>query len=633
MAKVSPSGLGTLLLLIFIGPCVYLCRFFFLKCKSKRRNEHKCNDVKNDDDVLVAQAQEQAHAQAGDDGEMEKEDSLGSTAYLFALIGYAIGIGNVWRFPYVIASNGGSAAVVAYLTCAVFVAWPLFIWELILGQYLRRTFIDAWQAIRPRWLSFGWAQFLLLFIAQSYFSVIIAYTLPYIASSCREPLPWTDGTTSEEFWTDTILNQYDDLNDKPPGPGPIVPHLAIALFVFWLITFFSVAFGKKVLAKITYVTVIMPVVLMIILVIFSVQQPGASDGIRFYIGKFQGSELGKAEVWATALGQILFSLSPGFGTAITYSSFVSRKEDVYKAGVIVCVANSAFSLLGGFAVFAIVGSLAENEGVPVEEVATRSGTGLAFITIAEAMTYFGKWQNAMSVLFYVMLLTLGLDSSYAWTETLVSAVESTIKKRFEKAEVHIHYVSLVLCTVMFLFGLVFTTRMGNEILDVVDMFVGTIFLLAVCFLESMILNLDFGFKRLGYALKAATYKTDRFPAGRNLFPKWLCFFDFRITVPLLTGVLCIWKIVYVGMNPYEGYPKSLLAWGWTLLAICISIVPITIWKRQKSELPATEDDPTFRDFLDQNDEDGKERDLSDEKIAEIDEESPEKEPSENLADE
>ena len=170
-------------------------------------------------------------------------------------------VGNVWRFPYVIATNGGAAAVVAYLICAVFVAWPLFIYELILGQYLRLTFVKAWEMVRPRWLSFGWAQFLLLFIAQSYFSMIITYTLPYIVGSCQEPLPWTDNTASQEYWEDTILNSYDDINDKPAGPGPIQWRLAVSLLVFWAITFFSVAFGKNILSQITYVTVTMPVVL------------------------------------------------------------------------------------------------------------------------------------------------------------------------------------------------------------------------------------------------------------------------------------------------------------------------------------------------------------------------------------
>lgn len=571
MATVSASGLCTLLFLVFIGPVIYLLRYLYAEYVSHR---HGKNNVPK-----AADGQE----------------NLTSREYLFALIGYAIGIGNVWRFPYVIAQNGGAAAVVAYLVCAVFVAWPLFLYELILGQYMRLTFIKTWEAIRPRWLSFGWAQFLLLFIVQSYFSVVITYTLPYIVGSCQTPLPWTDGTTSQEYWEDTILNSYDDLNDKPPGPGPIQWRLAVALLVFWIITFFSVAFGKNVLSLITYVTVIMPVVLMIILVIVSALQPGALEGIQFYIGKFEGSQLAKVEVWATALGQILFSLSPGFGTAITYSSFVSRKEDVYRAGMIVCVCNTAFSLLGGFAVFAIVGHLAEEEGVPVEEIATRGGAGLAFITIAEAMTFFGDAQNVMSVLFYVMLFTLGLDSSYAWTETLVSSVDETLKSRGYKTATW--QTTLALCVIMFLFGLVFTTRMGNNILDVIDMFVGTIFLLAVCFIESIILNFEFRWQRLKYALQAATFGSKGHPEGRSIFPQYLCRFDLHITVPVATGFLCIYQIINVGQKPYGDYPVSLLAWGWTLLAICIAMVLLTIWKCDKSTLPAIDNDPLFHDIL------------------------------------
>ena len=186
---------------------------------------------------------------------------LTSKAYIFALVGYSIGmcewctwlyclntywyasfwtdfccllntfiwIGNVWQFPYVIASNGGPDAVVAYVTCAVFIARPLFLYKLIIGQYMRLTFVRTWEAIRPRWLSFGRAQFLLLFIAQTYFFMVITYTLPYIAGSYQKPFPWTDGVTSKEYWTETILNQYDDLNNKPAGPGSIQWRLACIL--------------------------------------------------------------------------------------------------------------------------------------------------------------------------------------------------------------------------------------------------------------------------------------------------------------------------------------------------------------------------------------------------------------------
>ena len=129
------------------------------------------------------------------------------------------------------------------------------------------------------------------------------------------------------------------------------------------------------------------------------------------------------------------------------------------------------------------------------------------------------------------------------------------------------------------------------------MFVGTIFLLAVCFIESIILNFDLGWKRLQLALKAATYGSERHPEGRNIFPKWLCRYDFVVTVPHATAFLCIFQIVYVASNPYGGYPTSLLAWGWTLLAICCATVLLTIWKRDESKLPAIEDDPKFQEVL------------------------------------
>ena len=129
------------------------------------------------------------------------------------------------------------------------------------------------------------------------------------------------------------------------------------------------------------------------------------------------------------------------------------------------------------------------------------------------------------------------------------------------------------------------------------MFVGTIFLLAVCFIESIILNFDLGWKRLQLALKAATFGSERHPEGRNIFPKWLCRYDFVVTVPHATAFLCIYQIVYVASNPYGGYPSSLLAWGWALLTLCCATVLLTIWKRDESKLPAIEDDPVFQEVL------------------------------------
>jgi SNF family Na+-dependent transporter len=283
----SASGVLTLLGLILIGPIIYLVRYLLRKSRG-------------------------TVSESDYDATSEKREEISSTAYTFSLVGYAIGIGNVWRFPYVISQNGGAAAVVAYLICAVFVAVPLFLYESILGQYTKSSCVTTWTKIRPRYLSFGLAQGFLVFVANTYFTMIIAYTLPYIVAACQDPFPWAENGSSDYF-RNTILNKYDNLDDAPSGAGPIQWHLALGLFVLWVTIFLAVAFGKKLLAKVTYVTVIMPVVLMLVLVFRTAFLPGAGDGISFYIGKFEGSKLRDLDVWSTALSQILFSLSPGFG--------------------------------------------------------------------------------------------------------------------------------------------------------------------------------------------------------------------------------------------------------------------------------------------------------------------------------
>ena len=163
------------------------------------------------------------------------------------------GIGNIWRFPYVIASNGGAAALFAYLVCAVLVAVLLFLYELIIGQSIRLSTIRCYEMIHPRWKSLGYASGAMLFMVLSYYGQIVAYTLPYIMDSCKDPLPWvTKG--AENHWRFGILEGYADGEEKN-GLGGIVPRLAISLLCFWIITLLSASFGSEILSKITYVTV------------------------------------------------------------------------------------------------------------------------------------------------------------------------------------------------------------------------------------------------------------------------------------------------------------------------------------------------------------------------------------------
>lgn len=167
----------------------------------------------------------------------------------------------------------------AYVICAVLVAVPLFLYELIIGQHTRLSTIRCYQTIAPRWKGIGYAAGAMLFLVLSYYGQVVAYTLPYIMASCESPLPWLENG-ADDYWSNIILNSYGEGEDKPTGLGGLETSLAVSLLCFWIIVLLSASFGKDILAQITYVTVYMPVVLMLILVIRAPMLEGAGDGTK-----------------------------------------------------------------------------------------------------------------------------------------------------------------------------------------------------------------------------------------------------------------------------------------------------------------------------------------------------------------
>ena len=315
----------------------------------------------------------------------------------------------------------------------------------------------------------------------------------------------------------------------------------------------------------------------------------------FYIGRFEYEHLWNVKTWAAACGQTLFSMSPGLGTVLTYSSYAKPKEDVYRACIIVSVSNAAFSILGAFATFALVGHMAKQEGVDVEDLATRSGSGLAFITLAEAMQYFGAAENAMSILFFVTLFLLGLDSAYAMEQTITSyAVDIFEEQGWGKYPRW--KMSAATCFVSACIGLIYTTRNGNHLLEIFDHFIGSVSLLYVAFMESLMLIFDYTFKRLDFALAKATYNNPATPEGRRLTPSWLCKMDFYITVPAMSGCLVFYLIIRDMIDGFGDYPTYLNAWGWGMFVFLFVVSLGTIWKKDPTALePFDEEDIKISD--------------------------------------
>lgn len=419
-------------------------------------------------------------------------------------------------------------------------------------------------------------------IILAYYNILLAYSCVYIIASCIHPLPWEE-KGSEAYWENDVLNQYGEGNE---ALGPVQWKLAVSLLFIYVLVFFCVGFGKKILTDVTWVTVCGPIMLMIILFGRTVGLPGASDGIAFYLGKFEWSELYDAQLWAVACGQIIFSLSPGCGTAIALSSVVSPKEDVYRVCLTVGICNSAFSIFGGFAIFSILGNLAHETGQDVSVVASESGTGLAFISIAAGITHFGSAANAMSVLFFIMLLSLGLDSTFAWLETLIAVVNDTCKS-FEYKVTHPQIVGF-LCVMLFLLGLPFITRGGNSLLDVIDHFVGAYFLLFSCFVESIAFQLDFGWDRFKAVIYQATKGNVTTPSGRDIWPRryWrgcVCY-----VVPVATSGLLLSEFIHDAFIEKYGdgeYSNGLVGMGWAVFATLVVVSLSMLGDKGASTLP------------------------------------------------
>ena len=509
--------------------------------------------------VEEIEAHHQEHEEAAKVVEEARGGGVSTFDYLISLMGYAIGIGNVWRFPYLVGRNGGCAFVVAYLICLFLIASPMYLLELIWGNTSRRNPIGTFRMMSPRFVGVAYASVALLVFVVSYYNMLLSYALVYLVNSFYSPLPWTyealppnkrhDLSPSEHFYYNEVLARYDPgvvTRAEFDGLGALQWPLVLGLLVVYMIVFLTLFRGMEASAKVTYVTVGLPVALIVVLFIRGITLDGASDGIEFYIGKFEWSKLGKIDVWADAAGQILFSLSPGMGTAITLSSYTKKKEDVFKINILVTICNSCFSLFAGFAVFSILGFMSKRrcdevglECVSVEELASKSGSGLAFIVLAEGVSLFGSGSNIFSLFFFFMLLTLGLDSTFAWMETLITYSDDWVTERRTRLGGLEWCTKPVIvglyCVFFFLVGLLYCTPLGGPLLDVVDNWAGSYIMIAICFFESIMLSWWWTWDRLVLNLQNATKGLPGLPNGRVLgrFSYW------RVTMMFTAPVLCL----------------------------------------------------------------------------------------------
>ncbi|MDO4227084.1 sodium-dependent transporter [Neisseria sp.] len=497
-----------------------------------------------------------------DSNQSKRETFSSRRAFMFAAIGSAVGLGNIWRFPYVTYDNGGGAFIVPYLIALLTAGIPLLFLDYAIGHRYRGSAPLAFRRINRALEPFGWWNVLANVIICIYYAVIIGWAASYTYYS----LVGAWGADPQAFFFKDYLHMADgvsvgfDFVAKVLGP----------LVGVWIFTFLILALGvQKGVARSSSFFMPLLVVMFLIMVAIALTLPGAAKGLDALFTP-DWSKLSNPSVWVAAYGQIFFSLSICFGIMVTYSSYLKPKSDLTGTGLVVGFANSSFEVLAGIGVFAALGFMATAAGKEVSDVAS-SGIGLAFIAFPTIINQ-APFGSLIGVLFFGSLVFAGITSMISIVEVIIAAVQDKLRLGRVAA-------TFAVCLPMgIVSALLFGTTTGLPVLDVMDKFVNTYGIVAAGFLYVLVLVAT---KKLP-VLRQHINAISSFKIG-TLWYVFVC-----TTVAMLGYMLFNDTKTLLAEN-YEGYPDWFLdtfGWGMSLalivLALLLSLLP---WRMENKFNP------------------------------------------------
>lgn len=324
-----------------------------------------------------------------------KRENFGSRlAVVLAMAGSAIGLGNIWRFPYLVGQNGGAAFIIIYLLACFVLVLPIFMAESIIGRRTRMSTYGAMKKLAPGtpWKWLGLLTVLTPLFILGYYSVVGGWSVDYLWKACT--LRLTHDT--EGLFPDFISSTWEPL---------------IAFTIFTVATAVVILLGvKNGIEKFTKVCMPALFVLIVGIVIFSLTLPGSSEGVR-YLVKPDFSKIDAGAV-ASAMGQAFFSLSLGMGTILTYASYAPENENIMVSGIGTTLADLSFALLAGFAIMPAVFSAGIQPG---------EGPGLVFDTLPYIFSQMPHGVGTVvGIVFFITILMAALTSSISLLEVGVA---------------------------------------------------------------------------------------------------------------------------------------------------------------------------------------------------------------------
>ncbi len=478
-----------------------------------------------------------------------REQWNSKVGFIVSAIGSAVGLGNLWRFPYVAANNGGGPFLLHNLIAIITAGIQILIMEYTIGKSYRGGAPAALARLNRRFEWLGWVQVMISFMILIYYLAIVVWTLSYVGFSFTQA--W--GTDPSKFFV-----KFLGVTANAHTLGGIQTNLLIPFIVVWalaaVIMYRGISKGVELACKIG-----LPILMVLtcVLVIRGITLPHAADGLQYMFNP-DWSSLAKPSVWIAAYGQIFYSLSIAFGIMISYSSYLPMETDVVNSAFITATANHGFELFAGIGVFSIIGFMAYSQGVPVEQVAG-AGVGLAFMTFPTAISSLPTMQALTGVCFFGALFVAGITSLVSISQVIVTAV----KDKFEIS--HNRAVTFTLVPA-FLLSIFFVTGAGLNILDILDAFINNIGLAVSGFLELILVGWFFKLEQI----RQMANRYSNFPASKVWFIGCLKF----VTVIML-GIMTFLNTRGFVLNGYGEYSQldvNIFGWGSLLIVVIGAVV-------------------------------------------------------------
>lgn len=522
-----------------------------------------------------------------------------SLEFILTVIGYAVGLGNVWRFPFLVFKNGGAAFLVPFFTMLFVIGIPLFFLEISIGQFSGLSPIHTFEKMCPLFKGLGYAAILINCFIGFYYNVIIAYCFYYFAYSIRTELPWkgcnynepdcfvrynstSDCAVEKQAYFDKNITKlrspsevyfYDhvlEISDGIENLGGINIHLAVALFVSWLVVFAALSKGVASLGKVSYFTATFPYLMLTILVVKGSLLEGAGEGLKFYVASFNGSKLIEPEIWKDATVQVFYALSTCSGGLISMASFNPFDNNLLRDALLVPILDCMTGFYAGFAIFTVLGQMYITKCVDSFAEVAAQGPELAFVVYPEGLSLMGTAAPIFSALFFIMMLALGFGSEFSIMESAIATTIELFQKQINTPK-KIFIARAAICFTFFFFGLTMVTRGGLFILNLIDSVIAGYPLLLVALLEIIVVPWIYGTDRLVKDIESMI--------GEK--PKWfwnIWIYSWKFSCPfVLVAIILSSLLLPSGGLSLKGIPYPFYAKVIGFIIACIPLSAIFIF--------------------------------------------------------